>query len=187
MDTRTVSTTLNIFLLFVIQLLRRRCLSQSVTFLQSSTSSVLDFYFVLWLSLRYQSGCLQFISRWNLLHAASLHRNTYFCRFRKTSPSSSDVTSWSVENTTWHPNIIVFGVNGWCAISSSMYIRGLLVKLTSISSNTFSSCAHLRHAFPIVMKSVCFVSSIHCSNGPPYHGAWDRLNFHALLLLRRKL
>ena len=97
-------------------------------------SASLSLWFRLCRSLRATSYL-----QWNLFHFASLHRNTYFGHFRKTSHSSSDVTTWSVGNTTSHPNSIFF----LCAISSSMYIRGLLLKLTS--------SAYLRCTFPTVM------------------------------------
>ena len=109
-------------------------------------SASLSLWFRLCRSLRDTSHL-----QWHLFHFASLHRNTYFGHFLKTSHSSSDVTTWSVGNTTSHPNSIIFGVKGWCAISSSMYIRGLLLKLTSITSNTSTSSAYLRCTFPTVM------------------------------------
>ena len=83
-------------------------------------------------------------SWWNLLQAASLNFSTYFCRFLKASLIFSYVTSWSVGDTTSRSRKRLFGVNGWCALSSSMYVRGLLLKLTSTSGNTSSSSAYLR-------------------------------------------
>ena len=59
LGTITVWVFVDDFLLFVIQLVWWRCLPQSVTFLQSPTSNVVNFYFLLWLSLRHQSGCMQ--------------------------------------------------------------------------------------------------------------------------------
>ena len=59
MGRKTKSVVLDIFLLFVIQLLWWRCLFQSVTFIQSPTSNALDLYFLPYLSQRHQSGCLQ--------------------------------------------------------------------------------------------------------------------------------
>ena len=148
-------------MLFVIQQFWWRCLSQSVTFLQAATSNVRDFFFFLIITLSpmwmFASLSLWFklchslrvtsYPGWNILHAASLHFNTCFCCFLKISPSSSDVTSWSVGNSTLRPNKVLFGINSRCAISSSMYVRGLFLMLTSMSSNISSSYAHLRCAF----------------------------------------
>ena len=62
LGTMTVSVVLDNFSLLVIQLLWWRCLSQNATFLQLLTSNVLDFDFLLWLSLSHQSGSL--LSLW---------------------------------------------------------------------------------------------------------------------------
>ena len=102
---KTVSVVLDNFLLFAIQLLLWRCLSQSITSLQWLTSNVLDFYFL----------------------------------------------------------------------------------LTSIFSNASFSSAHLRYGFPMIMSCVCFVSPINRSNWPHHHGALDRLNFHVIFSLLKKL
>ena len=72
-------------------------------------SSSLSLWFTFYRSLKATR-----YSRWNLFHAASLHFNTYFCRFLKIFLSSSDVTS--VGKATSRPNEILFDVNAWCEI-----------------------------------------------------------------------
>ena len=149
LGTITVSVVLDNFLLFVIRFYWWRCLSQSVTFLQSLTSSVLDFYLLPWLFLRHQSGWLQVylydldcVVLWGLPGTRDQVFSTLFFYILThifLPLSSSDVTSWSVGNTTSCLNEIIFGVNGLiCSIIFNVRQRSV------VKVNTSSSSVHLR-------------------------------------------
>ena len=72
------------------------------------------------------------------------------------------------------PRVIEFGVNTEYSKSSSIYVHGRLLRLTSTFNNPSSHSDNVNNDLPMDLYRLCFVTSIKRSYCPPDHGARER-------------